>query len=82
MRNSKKTIFEVGFFKNKFLILSIITGIVLQVGLTSISGIAAIFKVTQLSFADWDIVFIFALIPFLVNEIIKVVSRRKNNQLS
>jgi len=82
MRNSKKTIFEVGFFKNKFLILSIITGIILQVGLTSISGIAAIFKVTQLSFADWDIVFIFALIPFLVNEIIKVVSRRKNNQLS
>ena len=82
MRNSKKTIFEVGFFKNKVLILSIIVGIVLQVGLTSIPGIAQIFKVTQLSFTDWDIVIIFALIPFLVNEIIKVVSRRKNNQLS
>ena len=58
MRNSKKTIFEVGFFKNKFLILSIIVGIVLQVGLISIPSIARIFKVTQLSFADWDIVFL------------------------
>ena len=77
MRNSKKTIFEVGFFKNKVLILSIIVGIVLQVGLTSIPGIAQIFKVTQLSFTDWDIVIIFALIPFLVNEGIKVVTRRK-----
>lgn len=82
MRNSKKTIFEVGFFKNKVLILSIIVGIVLQVGLTSIPGIAQIFKVTQLSFTDWDIVIIFALIPFLVNEGIKVVTRRKNKQLS
>ena len=76
MRNSKKTIFEVGFFKNKFLILSIIVGIVLQVGLISIPSIARIFKVTQLSFADWDIVFIFALIPFLVNEVIKIISRK------
>ena len=76
MRNSKKTIFEVGFFKNKFLILSIIIGIALQVGLTSIPEIARIFKVTQLSFTDWDIVFIFALIPFLINEIIKIVSRK------
>ena len=76
MRNNKKTIFEVGFFKNKFLILSIIIGIALQVGLTSIPEIARIFKVTQLSFTDWDIVIIFALIPFLINEIIKIISRK------
>ncbi|EEY34076.1 cation-translocating P-type ATPase [Pseudoleptotrichia goodfellowii] len=78
MRNSKKTIFEVGFFKNKFLILSIITGIVLQVGLTSIPSISNIFKVTQIKLVDWDIVILFALIPFAVNEIIKIISRKRN----
>ena len=78
MRNSKKTIFEIGFFKNKFLILSIIIGIVLQIGLTSIPGISAVFKVTQIRFVDWDIVILFALIPFAVNEIIKIISRKGN----
>lgn len=75
MRNSKKTVFEVGFFKNKYLILSIIVGIALQVGLTSIPSLAAVFKVTQLKLVDWDIVIIFALIPFTVNEVIKLISR-------
>jgi len=77
MRNSQKTIFEIGIFKNKYLIGSIIIGIVLQIGLTSFAPIAQIFKVTNISFGNWDIVLMFTLIPFAVNEVIKLISRKK-----
>ena len=76
MRNSQKTIFKIGIFKNKYLIGSIILGITLQIGLTSFAPIAEVFKVTKISFGNWDIVLLFALIPFAINEIIKLISRK------
>ena len=78
MRNSKKTIFEVGFFGNMFLIISIIISIILQVLLISIPPIAEMFKVTALDPSHWGIVIGLSLIPFAINEIIKVVTRGKS----
>ena len=78
MRNSQKTIFKIGIFKNKYLIGSIILGITLQIGLTSFAPIAEVFKVTKISFGNWDIVLLFALIPFAINEIIKLISRKES----
>ena len=78
MRNSQKMIFEIGIFKNKYLIGSIILGITLQIGLTSFTPIAEVFKVTKISFGNWDIVLLFALIPFAINEIIKLSSRKES----
>ncbi len=77
MRNTKKTIFEVGFFGNKFLIVSIIIGILLQVGLININAIATIFKVTAIKLVDWDIVIVLSLIPVIINEFIKIGTRIK-----
>nr|WP_315045374.1 cation-translocating P-type ATPase [uncultured Leptotrichia sp.] len=77
MRNSKKTIFEVGFFGNMFLIVSIIISIVLQVLLISIPPIAEMFRVTALDPSHWGMVIGLSLIPFAINEIIKVVTRGK-----
>ena len=77
MRNSKKTIFEVGFFGNMFLIISIIISIILQVLLISIPPIAEMFKVTALDPSHWGMVTGLSLIPFAINEIIKVVTRGK-----
>lgn len=77
MRNSKKTIFEVGFFGNMFLIVSIIISIILQVLLISIPPIAEMFKVTALDPSHWGMVIGLSLIPFAINEIIKVVTRGK-----
>ena len=78
MRNSKKNIFEVGFFGNMFLIISIIISIILQVLLISIPPIAEMFKVTALDPSHWGIVIGLSLIPFAINEIIKVVTRGKS----
>ena len=77
MRNSKKTIFEVGFFGNISLIISIIISIILQVLLISIPPIAEMFKVTALDPSHWEMVIGLSLIPFAINEIIKVVTRGK-----
>lgn len=75
MRDVNKSIFEKGLFTNKTLVVSFIVGILLQVGLISIPPIANVFKVTKLSFTDWDIVILFAIIPLIVNEIIKKIEK-------
>lgn len=75
MRDVNKSIFEKGLFTNKTLVVSFIVGILLQVGLISIPPIANVFKVTKLSFTDWDIVILFAIIPLIVNEIIKKIQK-------
>lgn len=80
MRNTKKTIFEVGFFGNKFLIVSIIVGILLQVGLININAIATIFKVTAIKLVDWDIVIVLSLIPVTINEFIKIGTRIRKSK--
>jgi Ca2+-transporting ATPase len=80
MRNSTKSIFQVGLFTNKFLIGAIIVGFILQIGVISITPLANAFNVHNLSVRDWSIVIGFALIPFIINEIIKVFMRAKENR--
>lgn len=75
MRNPIKSIFQVGLFSNKYLIGSIIVGLILQLGVISIPFLAKAFGVMSLSLFDWLVVFGFALIPLLVNEVIKAVHR-------
>ncbi|MDF2538127.1 MAG: putative rane protein [Herbinix sp.] len=78
MRNSRKSIFKVGLLSNKFLIGAIITGVLLQLLVISIPPLASAFGVQFLSLADWGVVFLFALVPLLINEIIKLISWSKN----
>lgn len=82
MRSETKSIFQVGFFKNKYLILSIVTGVVLQFALISIPFLAKAFKVIALPMNDWLIVIGLSLLPLLANEFIKIFMRayrKKNN---
>jgi Ca2+-transporting ATPase len=75
MRNPEKTIFQIGFFSNKFLLGAIVVGLLLQELVISIPFLAKAFGVHNLSLMDWGIVIVFALIPFVVNELIKVFGR-------
>lgn len=77
MRNSTKSIFKIGLFSNKYLIGAIIVGFILQLGVISIPFLANAFKVQNLSLADWGLVMVFALVPLIVNEIIKIFMRSK-----
>lgn len=74
MRNPSKTIWQVGLFSNKYLIGAIIIGFLLQFAVISIPFLADAFKLQYLGGADWGIVFLLALIPLFINELIKVFS--------
>ena len=78
MRNETKSLFQVGVFKNKWLIASLIFGIAIQFAIITIPFTANIFKVYSLSFKDWGIVILISLIPFVINEIVKIFFRTNN----
>ncbi len=72
MRNSKKSIFKIGLFSNKFLVGAIIVGVLLQLVVISIPVLANAFGVHNLTLQDWGLVIGFSLVPLVVNEILKI----------
>lgn len=79
MRNSLKSIFKVGLFSNKFLVVSFIVGFLLQVMVVS-TPLSYAFNMCNLTFKDWDLVIIFSIIPLIINEIIKSFRRIKERK--
>lgn len=74
-RSATKSIFTVGLFSNLLLVGAVIAGLLLQFLSISIPFLAAAFKVQNLSLSDWGIVILLALIPLILNEIIKIFMR-------
>lgn len=77
LRHETKSIFQSGLFTNKYLIGSIILGILLQLTVISVTPLANVFEVYRLSFQDWAIVLGLSIVPVIVNEIVKVFKRAK-----
>ncbi|WMJ82366.1 calcium-translocating P-type ATPase, PMCA-type [Clostridium sp. MB40-C1] len=75
MRNKDKSIFKIGLFSNKLLIVSILFGILLQNMILFIPALRNIFKVYLLNAYDWMWVIILSFIPLLINEIVKLFKR-------
>lgn len=75
MRNSKKSIFQLGLFSNMYLIGAILIGIFLQDVVITLPFLAKIFEVSDLTGAEWGTVILFSIIPLIVNEIAKVFIR-------
>lgn len=80
MRNETKSLFQVGIFKNKWLIGSLLFGVLLQFAIITIPFTANIFKVYSLTLKDWWIVVLISLIPFVINEIVKVFFRASDKK--
>jgi Ca2+-transporting ATPase len=75
LRHMKRSIFGLGLFSNAFLLGAFAVGVVLQVSVVSVRPFASVFKVYGLGPRDWLLVFLLALVPILVNEIVKVIRR-------
>lgn len=75
MRHPEKSIFQLGFFTNKYLILSIILGIFLQDIVITVPYLASVFKVFTLSLNDWLFVGLLSVMPLIINEIAKIFIR-------
>ncbi len=77
MRHPEKSIFQVGLFTNKYLILSIIFGIFLQDVIITVPFLANVFDVFDLTMNDWLFVGGLSIIPLVLNEISKIFIRMK-----
>ncbi|WP_027624362.1 cation-translocating P-type ATPase [Clostridium lundense] len=77
LRHPSKSIFQVGLFTNKYLIASILFGILLQDVVITVPVLRNIFGVFDLLPRDWFFVGILSIIPLIVNEIAKIFIRAK-----
>ena len=75
LRHETKSIFQIGIFSNMYLIGAIVVGLILQMSVIEIDALAAVFKCVDLNSHDWQMVFAFACMPLIVNEIEKLITR-------
>ncbi|WP_413785554.1 calcium-translocating P-type ATPase, PMCA-type [Cytobacillus sp. IB215665] len=73
LKHEKETIFQKGFFSNKYLIGAFIVGFGIQVLLVKIPFFHPFINLTYLSLEQWFIVIVIAIIPIIVNEISKLL---------
>jgi len=75
LRNSKKSIFWIGIFSNKYLIASIILGVLLQLGVVGIPIMQRAFNLQMPDLRGWIIAFFLGLVPLIFNEFFKIFMR-------
>lgn len=75
LRSRTKSIFSIGIFTNKYLVFSLLIGVLMQVCIISIPPLANIFGLHALTMRDWGFVLLLSIIPLVVNEIIKLVKK-------
>ncbi len=78
-RNAWRSLFELGIFTNKKLLLATGLSLVMQVAIVHIPLFENVFKVTSLGLKDWIIVFGFSSFIFFSMEIIKWCKRKRTN---
>lgn len=78
VRNSKKSIFQIGVFSNKYLVGAIVLGVSLQFLMISIPFVQKAFKLQMLDARGWLVAILLGLVPLMVSEILKVFVRLKS----
>jgi Ca2+-transporting ATPase len=71
VRNSKKSIFQIGMFSNKYLIGAVVLGLLLQLLIVSIPSVREAFKLQMLDGKGWFVAILLGLVPLIVIELIK-----------
>ncbi|OOM74276.1 calcium-transporting ATPase 1 [Clostridium puniceum] len=77
MRSREKSIFKLGLFTNKYLMSSILLGIIIQILIIIIPFFSQVFNLFMLNLRDWIIVLCISLVPFIINELFKLIKFHK-----
>lgn len=77
VRNSSKSIFQIGIFSNKYLVGAIVLGVLLQLIVIGIPFMQRAFHLQMLDLEGWLIAIALGLIPLLINEIVKIFIRAR-----
>ena len=79
---SSKSILNHDVFNNKYLILSFIVGVLLQVSVVIFKPIASVFKITTLNLNQWSLIIMFSLIPVVLVELQKLLTNINKRSIS
>lgn len=71
---SEHSVFKAGIFKNPYLVLSLISGLILEVSVISVPYLANIFEVIPLNAMGWIVVTVLSVMPLIIVELQKFVS--------
>ncbi len=74
-RNAKESMFKIGFFKNRWLLLTLVVGVALQVFVCHFAPLSALLKTMPLGVEQWLIVFGLSSSTILINEISKLFGK-------
>lgn len=77
LRSRNHSIFTVGVFKNKWLILTMVFGIILQIMVTQFPFFHTLLKTVSLDLMSWFIVFGLSISVIIVNELSKWIAKDK-----
>ncbi len=77
VRNSSKSIFQIGIFTNKYLVGAIVLGVLLQLMVIMVPFMQRAFHLQMLDLGGWLIAVSLGLVPLFVNEIIKIFIRAR-----
>lgn len=75
LRTSRKSIFQAGIFKNRYLIGAVVVGLVLQIALVYVPVLSDWFHLRPLVWQEWLFVIGLSMIPVAVNEFVKAMKR-------
>ena len=75
-RSERLSLFQVGMWTNRPLLLSFSLSLGIQVAVLTIPAAASIFKVAPLPIEDWALMGVMSLLPLLLMELIKALRRR------
>lgn len=75
LRTSRKSIFQAGIFKNRYLIGAVVVGLVLQIALVYVPVFSDWFHLRPLVWQEWLFVIGLSMIPVAVNEFVKAMKR-------
>jgi Ca2+-transporting ATPase len=78
MRNTSRSIFKMNHLENKLMIVSFAVGIGLQVALTEIHSIGAVFGVARLGISSWGVILALSVVPLIAHEIVVFIKFLKH----
>ena len=81
-RSGHLSLFQVGFFKNRYLLLAIGASIFLHLLIVYFPPLQVVFRTVPLLLQDWVIIILLSLSVFIVVEVLKFFIRYRNRKIS
>ena len=72
---SENSVLGKRFFRNKFLVMSLVLGCILQICVVNVPFMSGIFKTAPLGYREWGIVFGLSVVPIIIVELQKLFSK-------